>query len=60
MIKKEAGILGLLFLGDGTTITRTTPLKVLVSVENITVSVLELVYFQGHLADGGKKCNLYM
>ena len=54
MIKNEAGILGLLFLGDGTTITRTTPLKVLVSVENITVSVLELVYFQGHLADCGK------
>ena len=53
LIKKESDIFGLLFLGDGATISRIPLLKILVSGKYIPVSVLELVDFQGHLADGG-------
>ena len=50
MIKKEAEIFGLLFLGDGATISICTFLNTLVSEKNIPVAVLEIVYCQGHLA----------
>ena len=55
MIKKRVDAFGLLLLGDGSTITRNPLINILVSVNNITVAVLELVDFQGHLAGGGKK-----
>ena len=55
LIKKESDIFGLLFLGDGTTISRIPLLKILVSGKNLPVSVLELVDCQGVLADGGEK-----
>ena len=55
MIKKEAEIFGLLFLGDGATISRYTLLNILASAKNIPVAVLEIVECQGHLAQGNKK-----
>ena len=55
MIKKEAEIFGLLFLGDGATISRCPLLSILASAKNITVAVLKIVDFQGRLADGNKK-----
>ena len=55
MIKKEAEIFGLLFLGDGATISRCTLLNILASEKNIPVAVLGIVYCRGHLADGNKK-----
>ena len=55
MIKKEAEIFGLLFLGDGATISRCPLLNILDSAKNIPVAVLEIVYFQGYLDDGNKK-----
>ena len=55
MIKKEAEIFGLLFLGDDATISRCPLLNILASENNILVSVLEIVDCQGHLADGNKK-----
>ena len=55
LIKKESDIFGLLFLGDGTTIYKITLLNVLVSGKILSLSVLELVDCQGHLADGGIK-----
>ena len=65
MIKKEADIFGLLFLGDGVTISRCPFLNILVSVNNIPVSVLEMVDCKVHLADVNKKyatfiCNRFM
>ena len=65
MIKKEAEIFGLLFLGDGATISRYLLLNILASAKNIPVSVLEIVDCQGHLADGNKKygtfiCNRFL
>ena len=45
----------MLFLGDGDTISGITLLNILVLGRNILVAVLELVDFQGHLADGGGK-----
>ena len=54
-IKKESGIFGLSFLGDGATISRIPLLNILVSRKQLPVAVLELVYCQGHLADGGGK-----
>ena len=65
MIKKEADIFGLLFLGDGATISRCPLLNILASVKSIPVSVLEIVDCQGHLARGYKKdatfiCNLFL
>ena len=48
MIKKEAGIFGLLFLGGGATITRTPLLNALASGGNIPVAVLDILYYQGN------------
>ena len=55
MIQKEEYIFGVLFLGDGDTISRTTILSILVSGGNIPVDVLELVDCQGHLYVDGIK-----
>ena len=55
MIKREAEIFGLFFLGDGAKIPRCPLLNILDSVKNIPVAVLEIVDCQGHLADGNKK-----
>ena len=65
MIKKEADIFGLLFLGDGATISRCPLLNILDSAKNIPVSVLSIVDCQGHLAQGNKKdasfiCNRFL
>ena len=65
MIKKESDIFGLLFLGDGTTISRCPLLDILASAKNIPVAVLEIVDYQGHLARGYKKdatfiCNRFL
>ena len=65
LIEKESEIFGLLFLGDGVTISRVPLLKNFVSGRNLPVSVLELVDCQGHLADGGIKigtfiCNIFL
>ena len=65
MIEKEAGIFGLLFLGDGATISRCPLLNILDSAKNIPVAVLEIIDCQGHLADGNKKdgtsiCNRFL
>ena len=65
MIKKEADIFGLLFLGDGATISRCPLLNILCSTKKIPVAVLEIVYCQGHLSLGNKKdatfiCNRFM
>ena len=40
MIKKEVEIFGLLFLGDGATISRCPLLNILISAKNIPVTVL--------------------
>ena len=55
MIKKEAEIFGLLFLGYGATISICQLLNILASTKNIPVSVLKIVDCQGHLVDGNKK-----
>ena len=65
LIEKESDIFGFLFLGDGATISRVPLLNILVSRKNIPVAVLELVYCQDHLTDGGKedgifKCNKFL
>ena len=60
MIKKWSDIFGLLFLGDGATISRIPLLKVLVSGENVPVAVSEHVGFWGHLADGGGKYGTFI
>ena len=65
MIKKEADIFGLLFLGDGATISRCPLLNILTSAKNIPVSVLEIVDCQVHIARGYKKdasfiCNRFL
>ena len=52
MIKKEADILGLLFLGDGVTISRCPLFNILDSAKHIPVAVLEIVDCQGHLSRG--------
>ena len=43
LIEKEFDIFGLLFLGDGATISRIPLLNILVSGKNLPVAVLELV-----------------
>ena len=53
MIKKEAYIFGLLFLGDGAKISISPLMNILASGKIIHVAVLEIVDCQGHLADGG-------
>ena len=55
MIKKEADIFGLLFLGDDATISRCPLLNILASTKNIPVAVLGIVDCRGHLARGNKK-----
>ena len=65
LIKKESDIFGLLFLGDGATISRVPLLNILVSGKNLPVAVLELVDGQVHLADVGEKnrtftCNIFL
>ena len=55
MIKKQAEIFGLLFLGYGATISGFPLLNIIASGKKIPVAVLEIVDFQGHLADGIKK-----
>ena len=55
----------MLFIGDGATISIVPLLNLLVSGKNLPVAVLELVDFQGHLADGGTKnatfiCNRFL
>ena len=52
MIKREAEIFGLLFLGNGATISRNALLNILAFEKNIPVDVLGIVVCQGHLADG--------
>ena len=52
MIKKEAEIFGLLFLGDGATILRCTLLNILDSEKTYQLLFLEIIDCQGHLADG--------
>ena len=55
MIKKEAYVLGLLFLSGCANIYRTPLLNILVLGNNIPVHVLEIVGLQGQLEyDGGK------
>ena len=56
---------GLLFLGDGATISGFLLLNIPDSKENILVAVLEIVDCQGHLADINKKdgtfiCNPFL
>ena len=60
MIKTEAEIFRLLFLGDGATITRCPLLIILDSAKNIPVALLEIVDFQGHLADSNKKYGTFI
>ena len=65
LIEKESDIFGLLFLGDGATISRGPLLNILVTGNNIPVAVLELVDCQGHLVDGGTNnatfiCNIFL
>ena len=55
IIKKEAEIFGLLFLGDGATISRCPLLNILASAKNIPITVLEIFGCRGHLSDGNKK-----
>ena len=55
MIKKEAAIFGLLYLGDGATISRCPLLNILDSGKNIPVAVLEIFDCQCRLSDGNKK-----
>ena len=55
----------MLFFGDGASISICPLLNILASAKNIPVSVLEIVDFQGHLADGNKKdatfiCNSFL
>ena len=54
MIKKEAEILRLLFLGEGEKNSRCPLLNILASGKNIPVAVLEIVDCQGHLSDVNK------
>ena len=65
MIKKESEIFGLLFLGDGATISRCPLLNIVASAKNTPVAVLEIVDCQGHLDEGNKKdatfiCNSFL
>ena len=54
-IMKEAEIFGLLFLGYGATISRCKLFNILDYGENMHVSVLYIIDWQGYLADGNKK-----
>ena len=50
----------MLFLGDGATISRVPLLNILVSGKNLPVAILELVDFQGHLADDGTNNTIFI
>ena len=63
--QKEADIFGLLFLGDGSKISRCPLLNILASAKNTPVAVLEIIDCQGHLARVNKKdasfiCNQFL
>ena len=60
MIKKEAEIFGLLFLGDGATISRRPLLNILAYSKNMPIAVLYIVDCQGCLADGNKKRKIHL
>ena len=60
LIKKQSDIFGLLFLGDGASISRIPLLNILVSGKNLPVAVLELVDCQVHLAYGGEKNGIFI
>ena len=60
LIEKESEIFGLLFLGDGATISRVPLLNIFVSGKNLPVAVLELVDCQGHLAYGGENNGIFI
>ena len=53
LIKKGSDIFGLLFLGDGATISKITLFNILVSGGDLPVALLELVDWQVYLEDGG-------
>ena len=55
MIKKEAEIFGLLFVGVDATISRCPFLNILASANNIPAAILVIVDCLGHLAEGNKK-----
>ena len=54
MIKNKTEIFGLLFFGNGATISIFPLLNILASSKNISVAILGIVDCQGHLADGNK------
>ena len=60
MIKKKAETFWLLFLGEGATISRCPLLNILDSAKNIPVTILEIFYFQGCLADVNKKYGTFI
>ena len=65
LIKKESDIFRFLFQGDGTIISRIPLLNILVSGDKLQVAVFELVDFQVHLKNDGKKdgtfiCNIFL
>ena len=60
LIKKDSDIFGLLFIGDGATISRIRLLNILVSVKNLPAAILECVDCQVHLADGGEKYRTFL
>ena len=65
MIKNEAEIFGLLFLGDGDTISIFPLLNIMASTDNMPVAVLEEFDCQVHLSDDNKKygtfiCNQFL
>ena len=65
MIRKEAEIFGLLFLGDSATISRFPLLNIMASAKNIPVAILEIVCCQVHLTDGNEKdrtffCHIFL
>ena len=51
IIKKEAKIFWLLFLGDGATISICPLLNILASMQEVPVAVLDTVDCPGHLVD---------
>ena len=60
MIKKEAEIFGLLFLGDGATISRCLFLNILDFSKNIPVDVLEIRLMVDSVAADDLFCRLVM
>ena len=52
MIQKEVEMFGLIFLGDGATVSICRLFNILASGENIQVAVLKIADFQGRLVGG--------